>query len=173
MHHLRHSVQIKIKGGERIMKKALTIVLALLISVAFVTTVFAQAEKKAAAPAPAAAPDKAPAPDKAKAEKKAPAAAKAKVHQFTGEVTASDAAAKTITVKKTVKGKDEEKTFDVAGLKDLDIKAGDKVTVKYTEADGKNVAKSVKKAAAKKAAPKAEKKEAPKAEPKPAPAPAK
>jgi ribosomal 50S subunit-recycling heat shock protein len=164
------------------MKKALTIVLALLISVAFVTTVFAQAEKKAAAPAPAAAPekakvaDKAPAPEKAKVEKKAPAA---KVHQFTGEVTAVDAAAKTI----TVKGKKADMTFDVSGVKGAeDIKVGDKVVVKYTEKDGKMVAKSVKKAAAKKAAaPKAEKKEAPKAEPKaapkaapaPAPAPAK
>lgn len=143
------------------MKRALTIVLALLIGVAFVTTVFAEVEKKAAAPA-AAAPEKAPAPEKAKVEKKAPAA---KTHQFTGEVTAADAAAKTI----TVKGKKEEKTFDVSGVKGAeDIKVGDKVVVKYTEKDGKNVAKSVKKAAAKKpAAPKAEKKEAP------APAPAK
>jgi hypothetical protein len=61
------------------------------------------------------------------AEKKA----HAKVKQVTGEVTAAE--------DKMVK----------------DIMAGDKVVVKYTEADGKNTAKSVKKAA-KKAAKKAE-----------------
>ena len=80
-------------------------------------------------------------------------------------MTAVDAAAKTI----TVKGKKADMTFDVSGVKGAeDIKAGDKVVVKYTEKDGKMVASSVKKAAVKKA----EKKEAPKVEPKPAPAPA-
>jgi hypothetical protein len=156
------------------MKKALMIVLAVLISVAFVTTVFAQAPKPAAekaAPAPekkAAAPEKAPAPEKAKAEKPAKAA-KAKAGKFAGEV-ASFEAGKTM----VVKGKDGDKTFDVSAIK-KEFKAGDKVTVAYTEKDGKMMASKVTAAKAAKAekAPKAEKKAEKKAEEKPAaPAPA-
>lgn len=100
-----------------------------------------------------AAPEKAaaPAPEK-KAEKKA---TKEKVHQYTGEVTTMDAAAKTL----TIKGKKGEKTFDVTDAKmKAEPKAGDKVMVKYTEKDGKMTAKSVAAAkAAKKAPKKAEK----------------
>ena len=69
------------------MKKVLMVGLALLVSVAFVTAVFAQApakpaEKPAAAPekAPAPAP-KAPAPEKKAPAEKKEAAPKAKVHQ--------------------------------------------------------------------------------------------
>jgi len=162
------------------MKKALLIVLAVLISVAFVTTVFAQ-EKKAEPKkdAPAAAPAKAAAPAPAKAEVKKEA--KAKVHQFTGEVTAIDATAKTLTAKK---GKDE-KAFDISNATvKAEPKTGDKALIKYTEKDGKNIASSVtvtkaaKKAEAKKDAPAAEKKaepkkDAPAAAQEPAPAPAK
>lgn len=163
------------------MKKSLMIVLAVLISVAFVTTVFAQAPK--AAPAPAPAPEKAaPAPAKdAKAapapEKAKEAAPKAKAAKFAGEVVSFEAG-KTM----VVKGKDGEKTFDVAAVK-KEFKAGDKVTVMFTEKDGKLVASKVaaaKKAAEKKEAKPAEKpapeKAAPapeKAAPAPAPAPAK
>lgn len=109
--------------------------------------------------------------------------------QVTGEVTAVDAKAMSITVKgkKDVTAVVDDKTKITAG-KDkktlADVKAGDKVTVKFTEADGKNTAKSIeiKPALAKKeAAPKAEKKEAapakkeaaPAAAPAPAPAPKK
>jgi hypothetical protein len=135
------------------MKKYLMIALAVLISVAFVTTVFAQGPT-----------DTAGSTEKSvkKVEKKV--APKAKTPQYTGEVTAMDATAKTL----TVKGKTDEKTFDVANVKmKKEPKAGDKVTVKYAEKDGKMVAKSVtiEKSAKKAPAPKKE-------EVKPAPAPA-
>jgi hypothetical protein len=156
------------------MKKVFMVVLAVLISVAFVTTVFAQPkpEAKPADKPAAAAPEKAPAPEK-KADKpeKKPAA---KAKSFKGEFVSMDAAAKTI-VAKNDKG---EMTFDVAGVKKMaELKAGDKIMVSYTEKDGKMVAKTVAKQAAKKDAPKKEeaKKEAPKkeeAKPAPAPAPA-
>ena len=161
------------------MKKALMIVLALLISVAFVTTVFAQAkpaEKPAAAaekPAaaaekPAAAAEKpAKAADKPAAEKPA----KVKVQKFAGDV------AKVEGTMVSVKTKKAEKTFDVSaakfeGYKDAtEVKAGDKVLVTYTEADGKAMAKTFKKAGAAKATKKVE---PAKAEPaKPAAEPAK
>jgi hypothetical protein len=151
------------------MKKAVMIGLTLLISVAFVTAVFAQAPAKPApAPAPAAAPEKAPAPaPKAPADKKE-AAPKAKTQQYTGEIAKMDAAAKMI----VVKGKQGDKSFDVANAKMKgEPKQGDKVTVKYTEKDGKMTASSVTKAAAEKK-PVEKKSAAEKPAAKPAPAPA-
>lgn len=77
-------------------------------------------------------------------------AEKPKKHDFTGEVTAVDAAAKTVTAKNS---KDETKTFvadkakvatgdkKVAELTDL--KVGDKVHVSYTEDGGKNIATKI------------------------------
>jgi Cu/Ag efflux protein CusF len=169
------------------MKKALMFVLAVLISVAFVATVFAQAkpEVKPADKPAAVAPEKAPAPEK-KAEAAAPekkAAKKPASKTFKGEFVSMDDVAKTI----VAKGKKGEMTFDVSAVKKMpELKAGDKIIVVYTEADGKMVAKKVTKAAkkapkAKKEAPKKEEvkpaAEAPaapaKAEPAPAPAPAK
>jgi phage baseplate assembly protein gpV len=98
------------------MKKALLVVLALLISVAFVTTVFAEKYEK---------------------ETKTTTTTKAKAMEFRGEVTAMDMAAKTI----TVKGNDGDKTFDVTDAKMKgEAKAGDMVTVKYMEKDGKMIA---------------------------------
>jgi hypothetical protein len=147
------------------MKKVLMIALAVVIGIAFVTTVFAQ-EKKVEKPAAAAAEKAAPAADKAKAEVKK-AAPKAKAQTFKGEFVSTDETAKTI-VAKNDKG---EMTFDVSAIKKMAKAAtGDKVTVAYTEKDGKMVAKSVKVAKAKKAAVKKEeaKKEAPKKEEKPA-----
>ncbi|MBI5027109.1 MAG: hypothetical protein HZC12_10375 [Nitrospirae bacterium] len=147
------------------MKKAIALVVSLILVVAFGTVVMAQekapakpAEKKEAAPA----------------EKKAPATVK----QVTGEVAAVDANAKTVTVKakkadvvisvtdktKITLGK-EKKTL-------ADIKAGDKVTVKYTEVDKKNVAKSIAIAAPKKTEKKPEAKPAEKPAAKPAEKPA-
>jgi len=124
------------------MKRFLMIALAVLMGISLVTTVFAQTTA-------------APAPEK-------------KIQKFAGEVTAMDAAAKTL----TVKGKKGDMTFDVTDVKmKAEPKAGDKVMVTYTEKDGKMVAKSV---AAVKAPKKAAKKEAKPAEmPAPAPAPAK
>jgi len=118
------------------MKKIIMVVLAALISVAFVTTVFAGA-KPADKPV-AAASEKSPAPEK----KAAP-----KSKTFKGEFVSMDAAARTIVVKDE-KG---EMTFDIAGVKKVaEFKAGDKVMVAYTEKDGKMVAKAVAKRAAKK-----------------------
>jgi hypothetical protein len=126
-------------------KKLLICMLAILVSVAFVSSVFAQAEKAKAPEKPAA--EKAQAPEKPAAEKaKAPEKpAKPKVRQFTGEVVKVDASTLVVKTKK------EEKTFDVSqvkGFKPEDFKEGDKVVVKYTEKEGKLVASSVKKAAA-------------------------
>jgi hypothetical protein len=149
------------------MKKALMIGLAVLISVAFVTTVFAQDKPAAAPDKPAAAPEKA-----VKAEKPAKAKDKGKVM---GEVTAVDMAAKTI----SMKDKRGDMTLDVAnakfakGVKMEDIKAGDKIFVKFETKDGKMVAMKIGKAPKAKKM-KAEKKEAkPEEKPAPAPAPAK
>ncbi len=64
---------------------------------------------------------------------------KVTVKQISGDVSAIDAAAKTI----TVKGKKAEITITADEKMLKDVKVGDKVTVKYTEQDGKNVAKSI------------------------------
>ena len=133
------------------MKKALLIVLAVLISVVFMTTVFAQ-EKKVE--------PKKDAPAAAEAKKEAP-----KAEEFKGDFVSADAKAKTL-VAKDEKG---EVTFNVNKI--AKFAAGDKIVVKYTEKDGKKVASSVKKAPAeKKVEPK---KDAPAAAPAPAPAPGK
>jgi hypothetical protein len=119
------------------MKKTLAIIVSIIFVLSFAGLSFAAdkaVEKKAE---PVKAEKKAPAME----EKKAPA----KVKQVTGDVSAVDAKAKTI----TVKGKKGDVVIAADDKMMADIKAGDKVVVKYTEADGKNTAKSVKKAAAK------------------------
>ncbi len=136
------------------MKKAIAVVVAVLFVLSMAALSFAAEEKKAPA-----AEKKEAAPAKME-EKKAPA----KVKQVTGEVVAVDVAAKTL----TVKGKagdvaltvDDKTTVKVGKEKKAlaDIKVGDKATVKYAEADGKNVAKSI---VATAAPAKMEKKEAP------------
>jgi hypothetical protein len=154
------------------MKKVILIALVLLVSIAFVTTVFAQEKAKAAPAKPAVAPEKpAAAPEKPAApEKAAPAPEKAKpkpkIPGFVGIVANVDAAAKTI----VVKDKEKVVTFDVSnpkfkGYKNLnEIKVGDKVAVLYTK-DGTKVTKIAgKPTVAKKAAPKPKKEKAPKAE---------
>lgn len=80
--------------------------------------------------------------------------------QATGEVIAVDTVANTITVKKpkkevTVSVDDKTKIMAGKEKKTLaEVKVGDKVTVKYTVADGENIAQNVdiKLAPAKKAA---------------------
>lgn len=122
------------------MKKAIAIFVAVLFVFAMASVSFAAEEKKAApAPAPA--------------EKKMEPAVKAKVKQVSGDVKAVDIKAMTITVTKMMKGKAEETMITVGDKTKImmgkekkalaDVKAGDKVTVKYTEAEGKNMAKSV------------------------------
>jgi microtubule-associated protein 1 len=86
-----------------------------------------------------------PAAKPAEPAKKAEKPAKEKVKQITGEVTAIDTVGKTI----TVKSKKQELTIAVTDEQIKDVKAGDKLVVKYTEKDGKATAKSVKKVAAK------------------------
>ena len=150
------------------MKKTIAIVLSLVLMFAFTAVTFAA--EKAAAPAE---------------KKEAAPAKKAAKKQVTGEVTAVDAKANTLTVKGKkgdVMVSTDDKTTIMAG-KDkktlADVKAGDKVTVKYTEAEGKNTATKVEiMAAPAKKEPKAEKKAAtpekkeatPAAAPAPAPA---
>jgi ribosomal protein S1 len=118
------------------MKKTIAIVLSLILMFAFTAVTFAAGKK----------------------------AAKAKTATVTGEVTAVDATANTL----TVKGKKGEVTITVDDKTKLpkgktlaDIKQGDNVTVKYSEVEGKNTAKSVAmKAAPMKKGEKKEKKEA-------------
>jgi len=112
-------------------KKALALIISVLFVFAVTSLSFAAEEKKAA---PA-----------TMEEKKAPA----KVKQVTGDVAAVDAKAKTITVKGkkgdvTAMVDDKTKIMMGKDMKTLaDIKAGDKVKVKYSETDGKMIAKSI------------------------------
>jgi len=117
-------------------KKAIAIFVAVLFVFAMASLSFA-AEEKAA-----------PAPMEKKAEP-----AKPKVKMVTGEVKAVDMKAMTVTVTKMMKGKAEESVVTVSDKTKVmmgkekkalaDVKAGDKVTVKFTEVEGKNVAKSI------------------------------
>lgn len=126
------------------MKKVLLFVLVLMVSIAFVSTGFAQ-EKAKAAPAakPAAAPEKAkPAADKPAAAAEKPAAAPEKpaepakpkpkpISGFVGTVVKTDPGLM------TVKGAKDSVTLDISmaklkGYKYIsDIKVGDKVAVQY------------------------------------------
>lgn len=164
------------------MKKTLAIIVSLIFVLSFAGLSFAvdkpAVEKKAE---PVKAEKKAPVvaekkAEPAMAEKKA---APAKVKQVTGDVAAVDAKANTITVKgkkgdTVVTCDDKTKIMMGKDKKALaDVKVGDKVMVKYSEADGKMTAKIVAiKAAEKKAEPaKMEKKAEPvKAEKKAEPA---
>ncbi|MDP3297668.1 MAG: hypothetical protein Q8N09_08780 [Thermodesulfovibrionia bacterium] len=117
------------------MKKTIAILISVLLVVAFGTVVFAAQEAAAPAEKKEAAP----------AEKKA----EVKTHQVTGEVAAVDTAANTVTVKKDKKEivlvvTDKTKiTLDKEKKGIADLKAGEKVTAKYTEEGGKNTAKSI------------------------------
>jgi Cu/Ag efflux protein CusF len=115
--------------------------------------------------------------DKPAAEKAEPAkAAPVKVKQVTGDVAAVDAKAKTITVKgkkgdTVVTCDDKTKIMMGKDVKTIaDVKVGDKVSVKFSEADGKMTAKSVAIKAAEKKAEPAKKTEPAKAEKKAEPA---
>jgi predicted acyltransferase (DUF342 family) len=124
------------------MKKTFAIVLSFVLMFAFTPVEKAVKVEKTEKAAPAM---KEAAPAK---KETAPVMKEAK-KQVTGEVAAVDAKAKTLTVigkKGNVMLSTDDKTSVMAG-KDkktlADIKAGDKVTAKYTEADGKNVAAHV------------------------------
>ena len=119
------------------MKKIIALIVALLFVFAIASVSIAAEEKKAA-----------PAEKKAEPAKKEEKKAATKVMTVTGEIKAVDAALKTITVVKKVKGQEKETVITVSDKDFAVVKAGDKVTVKYTTADGKNTAKTVKKAEA-------------------------
>ena len=133
------------------MKKVLLVVLATLISVAFITTVFAQTSEKTET-------TNATTPEKQKETtttttttpgKKVTTTTttKTKGMTFTGKVTNMDTAEKLM----TAKGKKGDMTFDVSSATmKVEPKAGDMVTVKYMEKDGKMMASSVTKGNAKK-----------------------
>ncbi|MEJ5226981.1 hypothetical protein [Thermodesulfovibrio sp.] len=148
------------------MKRVIAVVMALIFALTVSVAFAQQPAAKPAEPAKKAEPAK-PAEPAKKEEKKA----KEKVKQITGEVTAVDTVGKSI----TIKSKKQELTIGVTDEQIKDVKAGDKVVVKYTEKDGKLTAKSIKKAAAKgekKGEVKKEEKKAEKKEAKPAEKPA-
>jgi ribosomal protein S1 len=131
------------------MKKALAIIVSLIFVLSFAGLSFAAdkaVEKKAE---PVKAEKKAPAVEEKKAPAMAEKKAPAKVKQVTGDVAAVDAKANTITVKgkkgdTVVTCDDKTKIMMGKDKKALaDVKVGDKVTVKFSEADGKMTAKSV------------------------------
>jgi Cu/Ag efflux protein CusF len=143
------------KNGKEVnqMKKILSVVVSLVIIFAFTAVSFA-AEQEAAPAAPA------------EKMEKTHHMKKAHHRRIMGEVTAVDAAAGTITLKHKkgdVTISVDAKTKIMAGKEKKsigDVKAGEKVTVKYKEEDGKNVATGVYIKTAAKKAKKAEKKEA-------------
>ncbi len=115
------------------MKKVLMLAFALVISVAFVSSVFAQADQPPPGKGPGGVPGSAlPKPDKPEP--------KVKGTKYAGEVTKVDG------MMVTVKGKKDEKTFDISKAKfkgykaGADVKVGDRVGVVFTEADGKAMA---------------------------------
>ena len=166
------------------MKKVLLVVFALIISVAFVSAVYAQESKAVSSGASATGQPQKPmtpgpkdtgAPSVTK-EGPAVSAGAAKAKMFKGEVVKFDEAAKTL----VVKDKKGEKTFDVSLAKNMPaLKAGDKVSFNYIEKDGKLMAgnfykKGTKAPAKTEAAPiSAGAPTPPPAKPAPAPAPAK
>ena len=113
------------------MKKTLLFGLAVFISMAFVTTVFAQtSETKETTTTTTNTPGK-------KETTTTTTTTKHKGMMFKGEVANVDMAAKMM----TVKGKKGDMTFDVSSAKMKgEAKAGDMVTVKYMEKDGKMMA---------------------------------
>ncbi len=129
------------------MRKALLVGLAVFISVAFMTTVFAQTTEKketTTTTTTTTPPTKketttttTTTPEKKETVTKT---TRTKAMMFTGKITNMDMAEKMM----TVKGKKAEMTFDVSGAKMKgEAKAGDMVTVKYREKDGKMMASSV------------------------------
>lgn len=123
------------------MKRLGGALVAILVALAFMGLAFAQAPAKPAEkPAPAA-----PAKPAEPAKPAAPVEKPMKPKRATGEVVSADPAMKTL----VVKVKDKELTFSVtekAAKALADLKPGDKVMVRYTEADGKLTASAITKA---------------------------
>jgi len=137
------------------MKRALMIALAVIVSLAFAGAGIAADAAKSTTDTSKSTPDTSKGPTEGAKSTTDMSPMKAKVKTMTGEVTNVDMSAKTI----AVKGKKGEETFDVSNVKNADsVKMGERVTVSYSEQEGKMVAKSVKMAGGKKTA-KEEKKE--------------
>jgi hypothetical protein len=116
-----------------IMKKALLVGLAIFVSIAFVTTGFAQMPEKKETTTTTTTTT----PEKKETTTTTTTTMKSKAMKFGGKVTNMDMAAKMM----TVKGKKGDMTFDVSRAKMKgEAKAGDVVTVKYMEKDGKMMA---------------------------------
>ena len=119
----------------RDMKKALLVGLAVFISMAFVTMVSAQTSEKKETTTTTT-----NTPEKKETTTTTTTTTKHKSMRFKGEVTNVDMAAKTM----TVKGKKGDTDFDISSAKmKREPMAGDKVSVRYTEQDGKMMASSV------------------------------
>ena len=119
------------------MKGILKLLLVALISLAFSGVSFAQAKPATpATPATPASPEK-------KAEKAAKKEDRPKTTRVTGEIMSLDAKAGTLRVK--VKDKEMSFTAETKGAKSAleKVKVGDKVSVSYTEKNGKLIARSV------------------------------
>ena len=116
------------------MKKTLLFGLAVFVGLAFMATAFAQAaETKETTTTTTTTPGK-------KETTTTTTTTKHKSMEFKGEVTNMDMAAKMM----TVKGKKGDMDFDVSSAKmKREPMAGDKVSVKYMEKDGKMMASSV------------------------------
>jgi hypothetical protein len=128
------------------MKKVSVFVLAAIISIAFVATVFAQAptgtteKKETTTTTTTTTPEKKEITTTTKTTK-------SKGMKFYGKVISMDTDAKMM----TVKGKKGDMTFDVSSAEmKSEVKAGDKVYVKYVKKDGKMMASVVKKTESKK-----------------------
>ncbi len=76
-----------------------------------------------------------------------------KIKQITGEVTSVDTKAMTVTVVKKMRDRVREVVASITDKTKIkmgkenktlaDLKVGDEVTMKYTESEGKNIAKSI------------------------------
>jgi Cu/Ag efflux protein CusF len=117
------------------MKKLIVLLIAALTTLSFASLSFAQAK-----PVETAVQEKAAEPAKPEAPKAA------KPRSLTGEVVSADSTAKTLVVKKMVKGEPKEFTFVVeekASPKLAALTTGDQVRVTYVKADEKLIAKSI------------------------------
>ena len=120
------------------MKNFITIIVSILFTFAISSIPFAIGEEKAV-------PTTLPAPSKL------PYASK--VQQITGVVSAVNTTTNSITVTKKIRDKVVEAVVTVNNKTEImkekekksfaDVKIGDKVVVKYTKVDGKNIAKSI------------------------------
>lgn len=109
------------------MRKVLLVCMAVLIGIAFMSTVFAQTSEKKETTTTTS-------PGK---KETTTTITKTKGMEFKGEVTNMDMATKMM----SVKGKKGDMTFDVSNAKmKVEPTAGDKVKVKYMEKDGKMMA---------------------------------